>query len=595
MKTSPMRSCFRFVVPAAVFGILIAAVPANAAIEFFGPVTPSGPGDGDIEDTLEIGEGTDPEDVFPIATVVVNGGDTLEFDDVYVGSDEGFFGRLILSGIEGSFLPTTVFRVESTSTNDLAALQVGRDGDGYLLVEAGAWLEMENDGGDVSIGDRLGGVGHMVVRDTNSLVTIGQNLIVGRLGHGKLDVTSGAIVWTEDNSSAGITIGDAAGSVGEVLVSGTGSQLRSADDLTVGNLGAGTLTIADGGVVDVDNSLAATTTVGPSGRVTLSSGTLRVQTLNVNGILEGSGLVRGTGTLTASTTARIEAGSGDLLRFETNVNSNAAVSIEGGEVEFGQGFTNLAGSGGSSPGRITLESGRASFSQGLSNAGVIAVSEGASDIHGDVTNEASGAITVSRDAVATFHDDFTDNGGTLTLLAGSNALFLSDLSFQAMSTLVLELDDDEISGPGPLLSVSGNADLAGEIQIGFPEDFAPVAGSTISLIEADSFTGSFVPPIFPTFEGGLTVDLVEENGVLALAVSEAGLEGDFNGDGVVNALDYTVWRDGLGIDFVPADGTTWANNYGATSSSTALAVPEPSTLMLVLIVSGFALRSRFTS
>ncbi|QDV73874.1 LamG-like jellyroll fold domain-containing protein [Botrimarina mediterranea] len=69
------------------------------------------------------------------------------------------------------------------------------------------------------------------------------------------------------------------------------------------------------------------------------------------------------------------------------------------------------------------------------------------------------------------------------------------------------------------------------------------------------------------------------------------LPGDFNGDGSVNAADYTVWRDNEGstsslaadasgngrID--RADYNIWAANYGATLSSSA-AIPEPAAALL---------------
>lgn len=54
------------------------------------------------------------------------------------------------------------------------------------------------------------------------------------------------------------------------------------------------------------------------------------------------------------------------------------------------------------------------------------------------------------------------------------------------------------------------------------------------------------------------------------------LPGDFNEDGVVDAADYTVWRDGLGTTFVQEDYLEWANNYGASSApALSAAVPEP--------------------
>jgi hypothetical protein len=67
------------------------------------------------------------------------------------------------------------------------------------------------------------------------------------------------------------------------------------------------------------------------------------------------------------------------------------------------------------------------------------------------------------------------------------------------------------------------------------------------------------------------------------ATPAAGLPGDFNSDGVVDATDYTVWRDNTGGEFTPADYTVWASNYGR--SSTGITVPEPSAWMLLIIAS----------
>lgn len=82
--------------------------------------------------------------------------------------------------------------------------------------------------------------------------------------------------------------------------------------------------------------------------------------------------------------------------------------------------------------------------------------------------------------------------------------------------------------------------------------------------------------------------------------------GDYNGDGFVNAADYTVWRDsegqtverrGLSADgdlsgvIDAADHALWSTHYGATPG-TATAVPEPATLVaLVAPLLSFVFRS----
>ena len=65
----------------------------------------------------------------------------------------------------------------------------------------------------------------------------------------------------------------------------------------------------------------------------------------------------------------------------------------------------------------------------------------------------------------------------------------------------------------------------------------------------------------------------------------ATLDGDFNGDGTVDATDYTVWRDGLGSPYTEDDYLTWKANFGATlpgGGSGALSVPEPAGWLLGL-------------
>ncbi|QDT68762.1 hypothetical protein MalM25_16870 [Planctomycetes bacterium MalM25] len=67
------------------------------------------------------------------------------------------------------------------------------------------------------------------------------------------------------------------------------------------------------------------------------------------------------------------------------------------------------------------------------------------------------------------------------------------------------------------------------------------------------------------------------------ALLPAPLDGDYNGDGNVDAADYTVWRDGGSPDSSQAGYDLWAANYGASqiSSSFAAAVPEPTAVFLM--------------
>lgn len=84
---------------------------------------------------------------------------------------------------------------------------------------------------------------------------------------------------------------------------------------------------------------------------------------------------------------------------------------------------------------------------------------------------------------------------------------------------------------------------------------------------------------------------------ITAAATAPALVGDFNGDGFVNALDYTVWTSEFGLFRTPftgadhsgdgevnaADYTLWASNYGASLAGSAFAVPEPATAGMLLI------------
>ncbi|QDV73955.1 hypothetical protein [Botrimarina mediterranea] len=92
------------------------------------------------------------------------------------------------------------------------------------------------------------------------------------------------------------------------------------------------------------------------------------------------------------------------------------------------------------------------------------------------------------------------------------------------------------------------------------------------------------------------------NSMKLVATDAPATAGDFNGDGLVNAADYTVWRDNLNGDEAVLGGagdgsgtvdsgdyTVWSNNYGV-SGSLAVAVPEPlSTSMLIVVLGGCGL------
>lgn len=209
--------------------------------------------------------------------------------------------------------------------------------------------------------------------------------------------------------------------------------------------------------------------------------------------------------------------------------------------------------------------------------------------------------------------------------------------------------EDRFTGPqgeGSAISLKGSSELtANAIRDGI--DLILYDNSTANLIVDNSDTYDLVDPngtssiIFMSTDAEISIDFASDsdasnyvingltglsysadpmawnitnwNGVSPLASLQllsvtVDLDGDYNGDGTVDAADYTVWRDNLNLsvtlpgDTTPglvtaADYDVWVANYGTTSSSTSSAsVPEPSSLLVIsflgMLTTGSRLRQR---
>lgn len=105
-----------------------------------------------------------------------------------------------------------------------------------------------------------------------------------------------------------------------------------------------------------------------------------------------------------------------------------------------------------------------------------------------------------------------------------------------------------------------------------------------------------------TLEFALAGETTGRQGIVVYDTIAAGVPGDYNNDGAVNAADYTVYRDNLGLSAAalsnrnPAnsgvvnagDYTFWTANYGSTSaaSSFAVSIPEPTGVVLAASLLG---------
>ncbi|MEM1028481.1 MAG: PEP-CTERM sorting domain-containing protein [Planctomycetota bacterium] len=188
------------------------------------------------------------------------------------------------------------------------------------------------------------------------------------------------------------------------------------------------------------------------------------------------------------------------------------------------------------------------------------------------------------------------------LNVGQNRINTTDTisggTYSGMSVLVADFDRDGTLGPNGAVEFEATASfgdsggswfvndngtwkvagLTHAIEIDGDDD--GIASTTNDDYDAQAFYGQ---KIFATDLTGFASDFI--------------VTGDYNGNGLVDAADYTIWADTFGstLDLAAdgngngvvdaADYTIWADNFGSTLSDnfTSLApVPEPGTSALVL-------------
>ncbi|TWT90717.1 Extracellular ribonuclease precursor [Pseudobythopirellula maris] len=196
-------------------------------------------------------------------------------------------------------------------------------------------------------------------------------------------------------------------------------------------------------------------------------------------------------------------------------------------------------------------------------------------------------FTVLEHAVASF--DSSDLIEELTIDFG-------EVSFG--STPLLEMFDlvnfMGAGGPGFAADLDFDSVLGVGDTLAFDTDLAAFTG--LSHGSASSFSASLLTDTLGEFSAEYTLSLSDEDlpgeqqqSLTLQLVGEVvgGLAGDFNGNGTVDAADFTVWRDGLGVTYSPEQYDDWVNNFGATiETGLSQTVPEPAAALLAVAVLG---------
>ena len=176
-------------------------------------------------------------------------------------------------------------------------------------------------------------------------------------------------------------------------------------------------------------------------------------------------------------------------------------------------------------------------------------------------------------------------GGVLEIEIGGSSASHVDLLTVGAATLDGELSLRFIGGVIPSVNVALTAtSLSGQFD-------NVLSGQRLSTVDGG---GSFLVH----YGSGSPFDPTQI--VLSAFLPPTGLPGDYNQNGIVDAADYTLWRDHLGapagtlpndIDggvIGPDQYATWRTNFGQSTGSGSgasanTAVPEPETLSMLLV------------
>jgi hypothetical protein len=214
-------------------------------------------------------------------------------------------------------------------------------------------------------------------------------------------------------------------------------------------------------------------------------------------------------------------------------------------------------------------------------SGAVNLSGGALRV-GTITKGAGGSLNLTGGVLSADAVQFslTNNGGVLS--PGETIGMTSIVGDFTMNDGALAID---LASPtvADSLDISGVFTLGGDLNVSLLDGFDPTSGSWV-IANANSFSGAF-DSVTPGFA------VIQQGNDLVLSVAPA-LPGDYNADGIVDAADYTVWRDGGSPDSSVGGYNVWVANYGASAMANGSAVPEPGSALLLSLVGVLSLASR---
>ncbi|MEM8679733.1 MAG: hypothetical protein AAGF97_10315, partial [Planctomycetota bacterium] len=539
--------------------------------------------------------------------VTVRAGGTFESNRFFVGGqDEGTnaFGFVTVAGPDA--------RLTATGSSDS---HIGSQGTGTIEAIGGGRVSLI----ETSVGEFAGSNGHLAASGSGSTVETGQ-LTVGGEGAGTLAASAGGtIVTTEVLAGANslIRVRDANSQLSVNQLHQTGGSLELLDGGALQQAATNQPNHIGGSALISGGSLSLTGSLGVSGQLELQGGEVTAPSLHLaNGSLaiHAGQAVFDQFTLTPNGSIdwtggalSVVAPAGPLVVTSSGLFGNQVAIPAGGSLTYGD-LMIVDG---------TLEVNGSLTTLGLRHFGDLVLDDatvagpvhllGGSTVAAHGTSQFLGEVTGRADVSGSGSISFADHYRPGDPFDPAAIEFGGDVTFDADSTLELELFGRH-AHQMDWLDVSGTLSLGGTVDVRLADGFAPSLGDQFDLLNFNALIDDGFDLILPALPGNLDwdADWFAIDGTVSVVATTVPQNGDANGDGLVDGLDFVIWNsnkfsvvtggvadadfnlDGItdGLDFV-----IWNDNK-FTGSGSLTAVPEPSTGWLAVALVWAATISR---
>ncbi len=372
-------------------------------------------------------------------TVTVQAGGALEVDsDIIRVGDAQGSTGTLIFDGTGG-TPTLTFTPGSSGQ-----LLIGDAGTGNFKVQGGAQISNTS---SVVIGNQSSALGYASVAGANSSWTITGNLIIGENGTGSLSIADGDTVTVQQGSGPnanGIELGENDGSTGTITVSDAGSSVTT-PLLVIGDSGVGEFTVQNGATLTATATALGFST-GGFGTLTVDGGGQTGTSASLGNAVVG---VDGTGMLNIKDGATVTA---TVLGVAVGPNATESVDANGSIVLTGNNS------------KLTVN-GDADVGDGTNNYGIISISSGAFFTANNVSlgqNDGYGRLMLQGGgSTATINGDLNvdaDSTSSVAVNVGANSTLtdVGNVIINVPDQPNLNIPNAIVAGSVALWNISGN-------------------------------------------------------------------------------------------------------------------------------------------